>query len=49
VAPAGKTAMPIAAFANGRRIDDVFVPEDDVVDGLGALRFRERAGELLAR
>jgi hypothetical protein len=37
------------AFANGRRIDDVYVPEDDVVDGLGALRFRERAGELLAR
>ncbi len=49
VAPAGKTAMPIAAFANGRRVDDVYVPEDDVVDGLGALRFRERAGELLAR
>ena len=49
VVPAGKSAMPIAAFANGRRIDDVFVPEDDVVDGLGALRFRERAGELLAR
>jgi methionyl-tRNA formyltransferase len=49
VVPAGKTAMPMAAFANGRRIDDVYVPEDDVVDGLGALRFRERAGELLAR
>jgi methionyl-tRNA formyltransferase len=49
VIPAGKPAMPIAAFANGRRIDDVYVPEDDVVDGLGALRFRERAGELLAR
>jgi methionyl-tRNA formyltransferase len=49
VVPAGKAAMPIAAFANGRRIDDVYVPEDDVVDGLGALRFRERAGELLAR
>jgi methionyl-tRNA formyltransferase len=49
VVPAGKSAMPIAAFANGRRIDDVYVPEDDVVDGLGALRFRERTGELLAR
>jgi len=49
VVPAGKTAMTMAAFANGRRIDDVYVPEDDVVDGLGALRFRERAGELLAR
>jgi methionyl-tRNA formyltransferase len=49
VVPAGKAAMPIAAFANGRRMDDVYVPEDDVVDGLGALRFRERAGELLAR
>ena len=49
VVPAGKTAMPIAAFAAGHRIDDVFVPEDDVVDGLGALRFRERSGELLAR
>jgi methionyl-tRNA formyltransferase len=49
VVPAGKTAMPMAAFANGRRIDEVYVPEDDVVDGLGALRFRERAGELLAR
>jgi methionyl-tRNA formyltransferase len=49
VVPAGKAAMPIKAFANGRRIDDVYVPEDDVVDGLGALRFRERAGELLAR
>ena len=49
VVPAGKPAMTIDAFANGRRIDDVFVPEDDVVDGLGALRFRERAGELLAR
>ncbi len=49
VVPPGKNAMPIAAFANGRRIDEVYVPEDDVVDGLGALRFRERAGELLAR
>jgi methionyl-tRNA formyltransferase len=49
VVPAGKPAMPITAFANGRRIDDVYVPEDDVVDGLGALRFRERTGELLAR
>ncbi len=49
VVPAGKNAMPIEAFAAGRRIDDVYVPEDDVVDGLGALRFRERAGELLAR
>jgi methionyl-tRNA formyltransferase len=49
VVPAGKSAMPIEAFAAGRRIDDVYVPEDDVVDGLGALRFRERAGELLAR
>ena len=49
VVPAGKPAMPMKAFANGRRIDDVYVPEDDVVDGLGALRFRERAGELLAR
>jgi methionyl-tRNA formyltransferase len=49
VIPAGKAAMSMAAFANGRRIDDVYVPEDDVVDGLGALRFRERAGELLAR
>jgi methionyl-tRNA formyltransferase len=49
VVPAGKAAMPMAAFANGRRIDDVYVSEDDVVDGLGALRFRERAGELLAR
>jgi len=49
VVPAGKSAMPIGAFANGRRIDDVYVPEDDVVDGLGALRFRERTGELLAR
>jgi methionyl-tRNA formyltransferase len=49
VVPAGKAAMPIKAFANGRRIDDVYVPEDDVVDGLGALRFRERTGELLAR
>jgi len=49
VLPAGKGAMPIAAFAAGRRIDEVFVPEDDVVDGLGALRFRERSGELLAR
>lgn len=49
VVPAGKSAMPIAAFANGRRVDDIYVPEDDVVDGLGALRFRERSGELLAR
>ncbi len=49
VLPAGKAAMPMAAFANGRRIDEVYAPEDDVVDGLGALRFRERAGELLAR
>ena len=49
IVPAGKAAMPIAAFASGRRIDEVYVPEDDVVDGLGALRFRERAGELLAR
>jgi methionyl-tRNA formyltransferase len=49
VVPAGKSAMPIEAFAAGRRIDEVYVPEDDVVDGLGALRFRERAGELLAR
>jgi methionyl-tRNA formyltransferase len=49
VVPAGKSAMPIAAFANGRRIDELYVPEDDVVDTLGALRFRERAGELLAR
>ena len=49
VVPSGKHAMPIAAFANGRRIDEVYVPEDDVVDGLGALRFRERTGELLAR
>jgi methionyl-tRNA formyltransferase len=49
VVPAGKTAMPITAFANGRRIDEVYAPEDDVVDGLGALRFRERTGELLAR
>ena len=49
VVPPGKSAMPIAAFANGRRIDEVYVPEDDVVDGLGALRFRERTGELLAR
>jgi methionyl-tRNA formyltransferase len=49
VVPAGKPAMPIAAFANGRRIDELYVPEDDVVDGLGALRFRERAGDLLAR
>jgi methionyl-tRNA formyltransferase len=49
VVPAGKPAMPITAFANGRRIDDVYVPEDDVVDGLGALRFRERTGELLSR
>jgi methionyl-tRNA formyltransferase len=49
IVPAGKAAMAIAAFAAGRRIDDVYVPEDDVVDGLGALRFRERAGELLAR
>ena len=49
VLPAGKSAMPIDAFANGRRIDEVFVPEDDVVDTLGALRFRDRAGELLAR
>jgi methionyl-tRNA formyltransferase len=49
VLPAGKSAMPIEAFANGRRIDELYVPEDDVVDGLGALRFRERAGELLAR
>jgi methionyl-tRNA formyltransferase len=49
VVPAGKSAMPIEAFANGRRIDNVYVPEDDVVDGLGALRFRERVGELLAR
>lgn len=49
VVPAGKSAMPIAAFANGRRVDEIYVPEDDVVDGLGALRFRERAGELLAR
>ncbi len=49
VVPAGKAAMPIDAFAAGRRIDEVYVPEDDVVDGLGALRFRERGGELLAR
>ena len=49
VVPAGKSAMPIDAFAAGRRIDEVFVPEDDVVDGLGALRFRERGGALLAR
>jgi methionyl-tRNA formyltransferase len=49
VVPAGKPAMPIEAFAAGRRIDEVYVPEDDVVGGLGALRFRERAGELLAR
>jgi len=49
VVPAGKPAMAIEAFANGRRIDNVYVPEDDVVDGLGALRFRERTGELLAR
>lgn len=49
VVPAGKPAMSMAAFANGRRIDEVYVPEDDVVDGLGALRFRERTGELLAR
>ncbi len=49
VVPAGKAAMRIEAFANGRRIDNVYVPEDDVVDGLGALRFRERSGELLAR
>ena len=49
VVPAGKTAMPITAFASGRRIDEVYAPEDDVVDGLGALRFRERTGELLAR
>jgi len=27
VVPAGKSAMPIAAFANGRRNDDVYVPE----------------------
>lgn len=49
VLPAGKAAMPIAAFANGRRIDELYVPEDDVVDTLGALRFRERTGDLLAR
>ncbi len=49
VVPAGKAAMPIAAFANGRRIDEVYVPEDDVAVDLGALRFRERTGELLAR
>ncbi len=49
VVPAGKSAMPIDAFAAGRRIDEVYVPEDDVVDGLGALRFRERGGALLAR
>ena len=49
VVPAGKGAMSIDAFAAGRRIDEVFAPEDDVVDGLGALRFRERAGALLAR
>jgi methionyl-tRNA formyltransferase len=49
VVPAGKPAMKIDAFANGRRIDEIYAPEDDVVDGLGALRFRERAGELLAR
>lgn len=49
VVPAGKAAMPMTAFANGRRIDEVYAPEDDVVDGLGALRFRERTGELLAR
>lgn len=47
--PAGKSAMPIGAFANGHRVDEIYVPEDDVVDGLGALRFRERRGELLAR
>lgn len=49
VVPAGKNAMPIDAFAAGRRTDEVYVPEDDVVDGLGALRFRERGGALLAR
>jgi len=27
IVPAGKSAMPIAAFANGRRIDEIYVPE----------------------
>ena len=27
VVPAGKNAMPMAAFANGRRVDEIYVPE----------------------
>lgn len=47
ILPAGKNAMSIDAWANGRRIDEVFSAVGDVIDSLGALRFRERVGELL--